>query len=201
MTATIRRLVLLLTLAVALLASVAHAQATTWDVTYYVRANVAAGPFVGPGAYLIIAEGAYGYTDRWNYLGPYGQAPLPASMPAISFPAGTDAALAVPVIGAPEPRVLHRILSRHLGSLTLKRWFDRPLQRATAWGVSLTLRALRHDARLVEGVYVSLPSATIWIHDACSGLVAIKWLTLLALLLSVGEPSWRGRLVLTARPR
>ena len=95
----------------------AHATSVTYEVSYYLRGDIAQPAlFYGPGTYeFLLGPGyipVYLKRDDFDFIGMYGapalgspQAILPASMPAIVFPAGTNGAVAVPITIVGTPRV------------------------------------------------------------------------------------------------
>lgn len=171
--------------------------ADTWDVTYYLRSPVVgSGPLASPGTYQLLLGPDYVpvYVLRaevgWQFIGLYsGSVPgvpqdnypaqLPAGFPVISFPLGTDAALAVdpPVVATPELHIkaLSTGLGRYIAPLVVP-----TLQRWTAAGATQLLRAVGLPA-IRRGVFIALPTVTLEVEPWCSGLQAIKWEGLFAL--------------------
>jgi len=99
---------------------------TSYDVTYYLRGDVSRHhTFYGPGSYEFLWTPDYVtvYDFRptgGQFLGFYGQAALPPGIPPISFPSGTDGAVAVPItiidgdppgVAVPEPPTLWLMLA------------------------------------------------------------------------------------------
>lgn len=166
---------------------------TTWTVDYYLRGSLSQyHTFYGPGTYDFLLAPDYitvyvieprGTTFGSTFLGYYGQVVLPESMPAIRFPVGTDAAVAVPVsitttpptVTVPELAILPRLprlLPRFFG-WGVEAKITHGLQRATTWLSAAILRA-PHSA-----TEIYLPSVTVSVVEACSGLQTL-WLMLLA---------------------
>jgi exosortase/archaeosortase family protein len=189
---------------------------TDYDVAYYFRGPVSqATHFYGDGVYMFLLAPnyvpVYVHDTNWVFIGIYGasangpsQAVLPASIPAISFPAGTDIAVAgpiysgggTPVAATPELAILRRLVSRHLYGHQLAAIANPPLQRVTAWGAAKMLNTVQIPA-VQRGVFVDLPTVRLEVEKWCSGLVSIKWLLLVAaILLFVGSAPWPWKLVL-----
>jgi hypothetical protein len=82
-------------------------------------------------------------------------------------------------VSTPELPLLRRALSRHIGGRPLKAIADPPLQHITAWGASGVLRAAQIPA-VSDGVLVHLSRVRLEVEEWCSGLVSMKWLSLLA---------------------
>jgi Transmembrane exosortase (Exosortase_EpsH) len=168
---------------------------TSYDVTYYLRGDVSQyHTFYGPGSYEFLwgpnYTAVYLQDGGWQFIGMYGapalgypQAALPAAMPSISFPAGTDGAVAVTVVRADEPGLfLDQI--RYLAP----RW----LQVFTAWTVARVTGGRHVDTMIVfSGLWVV-------VDPQCTGLAKMTYSVLLALcLMSVVKP-WRWRLAMLA---
>lgn len=101
----------------------------------------------------------------------------------------------VSVVSTPEPALLRRMLPRHVYGRELAAAVNPGLQRATARVVA---RLLGGEQR---GTTVALPNLRLEVEPWCSGLVLMKWLTVLALGLAFvgrGRWSWRLALVLAA---
>jgi exosortase/archaeosortase family protein len=159
----------------------------------YLRGPVSeATHFYGDGVYQVLLAPNY----------------VTVSMPAISFPAGTDIAAAVPansssggdggtpVVATPEHTILRRLVPRHLYGPQLAAFANPLLQRVTAWGAAKMLNAVQIPA-VHRGVFVDLPTVRLEVEEWCSGLVSMKWLLLLAtMLLFVGSARWPWKLVL-----
>jgi len=103
------------------------------------------------------------------------------------------------ISAVPELAILP-VLSRHIGGRRLNRLVNPTLQRMTAWGAAMLLRVLQIPAT-VHGIYIGLPSVTLEVQEWCSGIVAMKWLTLLALvvaLVGAGRLPWKVALIVAA---
>jgi exosortase len=75
-----------------------------------------------------------------------------------------------------------------------------PLQRMTAWGATVVLRVLSLPARRQE-LFISLPTVRLEVEPWCSGIVSMKWLTLLAIVLAFVVPGgipWKAALIIAA---
>ena len=81
----------------------------------------------------------------------------------------------VRVVGVPELAILPRF-TRHLGGRQLNALVNPSLQRLTAWGAAELLGTKNH------GHYIVLPTVILEVEDWCSGITAMKWLMLLALV-------------------
>ncbi len=195
-------------LVVVLLLMVSGAFADTWWDVHYFQAGQPTGTFYGDGAYIFVYEPATGRTvvgvhdGSWVRLGYLGDIALPAGLGPISFPTGTNEAVAVPglfgggggggggVVSAPELAILRRVTKR-VGGQHLARVLNPPLQFVTAWGAAHLLNAPRKGYRII------LPSTTLEVVEWCSGLTLMKWLLVLAgLILVIVRPPWQAALAL-----
>jgi exosortase/archaeosortase family protein len=98
-------------------------------------------------------------------------------------------------VAVPEPALLRRLLAKHLYGRELNAAVNPILQRLTAWGAAKMLGA-RSD-----GVYIALPTVVLEVQEWCSGLYAMKWLLLLAVVIALLSPApvpWKLALVLAA---
>lgn len=96
-------------LAVLLLtATLGHAEASTiWQVDYFLTGDISTyHTFYAPGSYdFLLRPGfisVYQLGDGCCFLGYYGSVTLPADLPPIVFPAGTDQAVAY-LVDPPDP--------------------------------------------------------------------------------------------------
>jgi exosortase/archaeosortase family protein len=106
----------------------------------------------------------------------------------------------ITVLATPEPMALRRLLPRHIYGRELAAMADPILQPLTAWGAAKMLGALQFPVTQA-GVFVSLPSVTLEVQKWCSGLVSMKWLTLLAFVIAFvirASLSWRIAIILAA---
>jgi exosortase/archaeosortase family protein len=137
------------------------------------------------------------------FLGPYGEVALPATMPAINFPSGTDFAAAVPitittggggnVIGTPEFSVLRRLprFPEVTGRLLeTKLALRHGLQYVTAWGATGVLKALQKPVT-VRGLFIDWSPFTFEIEPWCAGTNLLKLMVAVGLGLAILlRPGW-----------
>ncbi len=185
---------------VLLLLTIGSAHAS-WTMDYTTRSDVSTlHTFYGAGSYEFLKTPDYVVVYRFDeghmtYLGMLGQVELPAGLPPIVFPPGTDDLVASDpvdtglfggggggggggaIVATPEHAVLRRF-ARHLGGQQLARFVNPALQRMTA---SLAARFLRAPS---SGHLIFLPTRALDVQQWCSGLTTMKWLMLLALVVS-----------------
>ena len=180
---------------------------TEYSVEYSLRGDISqATQFYGMGTYEFLLTPnyvtVYLQNQGWQFLGLYGQITLPASMPQISFPTGTDVANAVPhfvevtpSVSVPELAILPRLLPRGFG-LGLEAKVTRALQHATAWGAAHLLGVPR------DGVTLVLRRVRVEVAEACSGLqtliVMLAAAALIAAVLPARRLPWELVLVVAA---
>lgn len=189
---------------------------TEYAVSYYLRGDVSqATVFFNAGTYeflktqnnttavYVLARVPNDPVVNMIFLGPYGEVALPATMPAINFPSGTDFAAAVPVnisygggggvIGTPEFSVLRRLprFPDITGTVkTAKLKLRTGMQYATAWGATGMLKALQKPVTL-RGLFIDRYPFTFEIEPWCAGTNMLK------LMIAVGlgaaillRPGW-----------
>ncbi len=189
---------------------------TEYAVTYYLRGDVSqATAFFDAGTYeflktqtnttvYVLARVPNDPVVNMVFLGPYGEVALPATMPAINFPSGTDFAAAVPVnisyggggggvIGTPEFSVLRRLprFPEVTGRLLeMKLALRHGLQYVTAWGTAGVLKALQKPVTL-RGVFIDWSPFTFEIEPWCAGTNLLKLMIAVGLGLAILlRPGW-----------
>jgi exosortase/archaeosortase family protein len=195
---------------------------TTYALTYYLR-SAGTDAAYGPGSYQFYPAAdhvsVYILNSHWVFLGYLDNlgAVVPSSMPALSFPAGSDAALATPIVmtgfggggGAPisnpEFKSLRR-LAAHIPFYTgrfmaAKHAIRGVMQRSTAIGAHALLNAVRVPT-MREGTLLHLPSVTTEVIPSCSGTDLAKILVLLGAGLALAirriRVPWKIALVVLA---